>query len=99
MGLGRLWTETGPTDEAISILRANGSPLSSGERTMLLVAFALWHGNQSLAFVELLGLDDDRLRLVASLLLALAGSPKLNGVPERSRSDIDHWVTRYQPEP
>ena len=51
-GLGRLWTATGPTDEAIEIFEANGGPLSSGERVMLLAAWAFWNSAEKVTLAD-----------------------------------------------
>lgn len=70
----RLWTDSGPTGEAIDLLAADGGPLSSGERVLLLAAFDLWNGMGKCRLSELLStLDEDNLRLVAEALLARDG--------------------------
>lgn len=43
-GLGRLWTDTGPTDEAVRLVETRGGALSSGEALLVFVAFDLWNG-------------------------------------------------------
>ncbi len=45
--LNSLWTEFGPTEQAKKLLRANGGPMSSGERVMFLCAWAIWNGCSS----------------------------------------------------
>src|SRR5262249_47546276 len=42
--LGDLWTEQGPTDRAVAQLEQDGGPMSSGERVLLVCAWALWNG-------------------------------------------------------
>jgi hypothetical protein len=42
--LERLWTDQGLTAEVTELLKADGGPLSSGERVMLLAAWAFWTG-------------------------------------------------------
>jgi len=37
-----LWTNEGPTLRAAELLDSGGGPLSSGERIVLLAAFAFW---------------------------------------------------------
>ncbi len=66
-----LWTSAGPTDAAQSLRDDAG--LHGGDRALLEVAFWLWDGDQSpriAAVVELV--DRTRLRLVGSLIVALA---------------------------
>jgi len=59
--LGRMWTPTGPSEEACAVLAANGGPLSSGERVIVLATFALWNGDGTLTFADLFRLDSDNL--------------------------------------
>lgn len=69
--LERLWTATGPTKEAITLLEAKGGYLSSGERLVLLVAFDVWNGHGNAEVGDLLAtLDERRLRAVTDALLA-----------------------------
>ena len=65
-----LWTDEGPTETAVSYLEQDGGPLSSGERVLLLCAFAIWNGNEKLPFADLFNLDDDRLGALARFLVA-----------------------------
>lgn len=81
--LENLWGEHEPTEDAAALLEADGGPLSSGERGVLLVAFALWNGNTRLPFAAVLHLDSRRLVLMAELLLALASGPEA----------IDRWLS------
>jgi uncharacterized protein (DUF1778 family) len=63
-----LFTEAGPTREAKSLMDAG---VSSGERTMLMLAAALWTGDGALDIRSLLRLDDrnyDRVVTVLELL-------------------------------
>jgi hypothetical protein len=52
--LERLWTEAGPSAEASDLLAADGGPLSSGERVVLLAAWAFWNGSGGLTLAEVL---------------------------------------------
>lgn len=71
--LEQLWTATGPTDEALALLRDKGGYLSSGERLMLFVAFDFWNGQGNAEFGKLINvLDADKLGLVCSLAIAVA---------------------------
>lgn len=68
--LGHLWTEDGPTDGAWSFYQKNGGPLSRGERTLLLAAFAIWNSkNRKASFAEVVQLDT-RLEALLSFTLA-----------------------------
>jgi len=40
-GLGRYWTDTGPTEEAARVVEQGGGALSSGEALLVRVAFDL----------------------------------------------------------
>jgi hypothetical protein len=52
--LERLWTDEGPTAEATELLEADGGPLSSGERVMLLAAWAFWNGSGGVTLADIL---------------------------------------------
>jgi hypothetical protein len=68
-----MWTERGPTSEAIQIMEANGGPLSSGERVVALAAWAFWNGHDGVSFADVVErLDGRNLRAVAGLMAALA---------------------------
>ena len=70
--LDHLWTSNGPTDAALRYCDANGGPLSSGERIMLLAVFDLWNGTGGLKFAEMPGpLDPRRAQKLLSLLSAM----------------------------
>jgi hypothetical protein len=49
-----LWTEQGPTPEATALLESNGGPLSSGERVMVLAAWAFWNGSGGVTLADVL---------------------------------------------
>lgn len=71
VGLGRLWTANGPTAEASELLEANGGPLSSGERVMLLAAWAFWNGSGGLALAEILQrLDSEPTEALCFLVMS-----------------------------
>jgi hypothetical protein len=91
VGLGDLWTDTGPTPRALELLAEDGGGLSSGERTLLLAAFALWNNHRGLRFTELLRhLDDDNLKTIGELLAAIARGPE----------GIDAWLADWsEPRP
>ena len=73
IGLQRLWTLRGPTEEAQRLLAENGGALSGGERVMLLVAWALWNGSGMLTLAELLQeMDGEHLAAVGTLLSSLS---------------------------
>ena len=86
--LERLWGDA-PSVEAVELLEQGGGPLSSGEFLMLRIAFDLWnnHGRALLGRVVNV-LDNERLRLVGSLLVALASGP----------SKVDWWLEQHQAE-
>src|SRR5947209_16879723 len=82
--LEHLWTPDGPTTAALRYRDANGGPLSSGERIILLAAFDLWNQSGGLKLVEALeSLDTKRTHKLLSLLSAIT-----NG------SDaVDQWLS------
>lgn len=82
-----LWTETGPTDLALRWRKK--SPLSSGERCLLLVAFAVWNGGlPRVTLAQVLeSLHGAQLAAVGSLLVALG----TEGGRERWAA-IDRWI-------
>lgn len=70
-GKPSLWRSYGPTELAVSWLES--SPLSSGERVLLLLAFAIYNGEGGLTVGALLGtLSASHLSWVASLFSAIA---------------------------
>ncbi len=81
--LARLWTEKGPTQEARELLDQNGGPLSSGERVVLLVAWALWNGAGNLTVAELVErLFGSHLAAIGTLLVSMS----------HGRDGIDDWL-------
>ena len=86
-GLRELWTPTGPTDDAIALLAADGGPLSGGERTMLLVAWAVWNGDGAIPLGEVISrLDGRALRAVGALLMAIASG----------EGAIERWLAEHE---
>jgi Ohr subfamily peroxiredoxin len=66
-----LWTEDGPTPEASELLEADGGPLSSGERIVLLAAWTFWNGSGGLRLAEVLEqLDADPMEALCFLVMA-----------------------------
>ncbi len=69
--LERLWNDHGPTSEATDLLEADGGPLSSGERVMLLAAWAFWNGAGGLTIAEVLErLDGESVEALCFLVMA-----------------------------
>jgi len=63
-----LWENSGPTEEACELLAQNGGYLSSGERVMLLAAFALWNGAGKLPLGDVVAtLDGEHLAALGRL--------------------------------
>tara|TARA_R110002073_G_scaffold336583_1_gene536326 strand:+ start:16557 stop:16886 length:330 start_codon:yes stop_codon:yes gene_type:complete len=85
LGLQRLWTEEGPTDEALRLYEKDGGHLSSGERSIFLLSWSFWTGCGLLNFSDLLRLDQARLEAVGALFSALAIGPLA----------IDHWISQH----
>jgi hypothetical protein len=85
--LGALWTEDGPTDRATELREEDGATLSSGERTMLLAAWAFWNGNApTLRFDALLGLDNANTEALCSLLVVIT----------QDEAAIEEWIARSE---
>jgi hypothetical protein len=84
--LNRLWPDAGPTPEASRLLQANGGPLSSGERVMLLAAWAFWNGSGGVTLAEILEcLDAERAEALCFLVLA----SKYGG------DAVDDWIAEH----
>lgn len=71
------WTDR-PGKVACQYFEADGGPLSSGERVLLLTAFAFWNSlrNRKATVADLFGLDRENLTRVARALHAYAGGPE-----------------------
>ena len=90
--LQHLWWEDGPTRQALQALQAleqEGSTLSERERTLLLLAWALWSGHEQLSVSTLLRtLSGEILFICAQLLEAVALGPEA----------VDAWLEGYETE-
>jgi hypothetical protein len=83
MHLGHLWTDEGPTARAVELLEQDGGAFSSGERTMLLAASAIWSGSApTLRFDALLGLDNTNVEALCSLLVVIT----------QGAAAVDEWI-------
>lgn len=86
--LRSFWTASGPTPQALALLEANGGPLSSGERVLLLSAFSLWSGAGGLLLADVIArLDGAPLEALCSLIVAM----------KRGAADVDTWIAAYSP--
>jgi hypothetical protein len=85
--LEHLWSDNGPTSDALYARRALGRPLSGNARLLLLAVFDVWDRKGGANFGELVDrLTIDHLnRLFA---LALAAKAHDDGA-------IDAWLARY----
>ncbi len=91
VGQAELWSETGPTADAIELLAARGGPLSHGQAVMLRVAFDIWGGDGHIELNEIMStLDPDGLLLVGTLLTAVAH--EASGVSV----SVDAWLSPRQ---
>jgi hypothetical protein len=85
--LGGMWTGEGPTEEAVLLLQRDGGPLSSGERIVLLVAFAVWSGEGKVLLDDVVcRLDQRNLHAIGTLMAAVA-----NG-----GCAIEQWILRME---
>ena len=84
-----MWTDAGPTEVAIEIMEANGGPLSSGERIVILAAWAFWNGCGGVSFADVIErLDGPNLRAIAGLMQALSSGG----------AAIDQWLATLEAE-
>ena len=85
--LGGMWSESGPTEDAIAAMESNGGALSSGERVVVLAAWAFWNGHGGLSFADVIErLDGPNLRAIAHLMLAL----------DAGGAAIDEWLAKME---
>ncbi len=88
--LRTFWTATGPTPAALELLEHDGGPLSSGERVLLLAAFALWNGDRKLALADVVEhLDGEPVETMCSLIVAM----------KRGAAAVDEWITEHATRP
>lgn len=81
--LGRFWTDTGPTDEAVRLVEARGGALSSGEALLVFVAFDLYNGRGGAQLSRVIHtLGNEPLSALGSLLVSLTHGPEA----------IDTWI-------
>ncbi len=85
--LDGMWTDAGPTETAIALMESNGGPLSSGERIVLLAAWAVWNGHDGARFADVIyRLDGRNLVAIGTLLIAVASSG----------AAIDTWLEKME---
>lgn len=81
--LEHVWTDSGPTQQALKLLEDRGGPLSHGEALMVLAALDFWNGHGKAELGELLAvMDGERMKLVASVMIACSQGP----------SFVDEWI-------
>jgi hypothetical protein len=84
-----MWTDAGPTEQAIEIVEKNGGPLSSGERIMVLTAWAFWNGDGGATVADVVErLDGPNLRAIGGLMIALGGGG----------AAVDQWLVAIETE-
>lgn len=87
VGLAELWTSSGPTPRALDLLEHDGGPLSSGERIVLLAAFAFWNGSGGLRLAELIeSLDASHCDALCALVVAA----------KYGADAIDEWLAEHE---
>jgi hypothetical protein len=90
VGLERLWTDAGPTEEALKLRDQRGGPMSHGEALVLLAAFDFWNGQGKVQLSDLLAvLDGERTRLIATLMIAAS----------EGASAVDRWIAEHRAAP
>jgi hypothetical protein len=82
-----MWTDAGPTGTAIALMEANGGPLSSGERIVLLSAWAVWNGHDGARLADVIYRLDGR---------NLAAIGKLLGAVASGGAAIDAWIAAME---
>jgi hypothetical protein len=85
--LGRLWTEAGPTDEAMALLQNDGGALSSGERMVILVAWSLWNGQGHVMVA-------DAIHRLDGMSLAMLGKLMVAGA--RGSDAVEAWLAEQE---
>jgi hypothetical protein len=80
--LGDLWNNEGPTERAVELMESRGASLSEVQRTVFLVAWAIWSGVGSLPFAQVLRLEPAHVEAVCSLLVALT----------RDGATVESWI-------
>jgi hypothetical protein len=85
--LDGMWTDAGPTETAVALMEANGGPLSSGERIVLLAAWAVWNGHDGARLADVVyRLDGRNLHALGTLMLAVAAGGHA----------IDAWIAAME---
>jgi hypothetical protein len=85
--LERLRTTNGPTPEASELLQAYGSALSSGERVMLLAAWAFWNGSGGVTLADVLErLDSATAEPLCFLVMAV----------KYGTDAVDDWLAEHE---
>jgi len=86
VGLERLWTRSGPTDEAFTLLAVGLPPLAANERVMLLATWAIWNGSGSITLAEIIDhLGSEALDVLCFLLMASKYGPEA----------VDDWLADH----
>lgn len=89
VGLGGLWTPSGPTAHAVDLLEAGGGPLSSGERIVMMTAWAVWNSDGNARVADVIHrLDDRNLSAIGSLMIAVS----------HGGHAIDEWLAKMEGE-
>lgn len=83
VGRGELFTDEGPTEEALRLFEDGGEAVPEGdERTLFLTAFAIWNGDGGPTIGELRNLAPASLVAVGSLMRCIPEGP----------DQIDNWL-------
>jgi|SRR5579862_1718988 len=77
-----LWSESGPTEQARSLLLQGAKTLTTEKRTLFLLTWEIWREKTNLSFHDLRSLSKKRLYLVGSLLVAMA----------KGADEVDVWL-------
>ena len=85
--LETLWNDHGPTLDATELLESNGGPLSSGERVVLLAAWAFWNGSGGLTLAEVIErLDGEPAEVLCFLVMA----------SKYGADAVDDWLAEHE---
>jgi len=86
VGLERLWTRSGPTDEAFTLLAVGAASLAASERVMFLATWTMWNGSGSVTLAELVDhLEGEAIDVLCFLVMASKYGPEA----------IDDWLADY----
>ncbi|HKE11538.1 MAG TPA: hypothetical protein VKE73_08205 [Myxococcota bacterium] len=89
IGLADVWTNDGPAIQSPADLRRALERGRPGALTLLLLCWAVWDEQATLAFSDVFRLDADQLGVIGDLLSSVSRGPE----------EIDRWIARCVAQP